>query len=572
MNVLAIIGARLNSSRLPGKHLLDLSGKPLIERLLDRLKTCHQINNIVLATTNDNYNQPLISWSEGKLDCVAFEGDVNDLMARVDNVVNIYQPEVIVYLCGDCPLIAPDYIDKGISELVQQQTEHLSIDTVELKTSIISIHEGMNIYSRIGWDKLMQESQTADEREHVGYANSQRDFLKCHHITDSSDYSAIKHRISVDTKADYDFMQIIYSRWYEEHPPETIVSLKWFQQLIKDDPSLIAMNDHVIQKKPSKCYHSIALFCHADKRIGIGHLRRCALIAESLQENYGFGTKLHILGKQKQFSWLSGNIAWYEEENTFFDKIMNNKSVVCLFDFHPDFIDTKLLLDNCRFLSGHNKAKLIALDKLSLMLPVVEHLFVPSFYTELSSSKVLHGWDNYLLPSITNSDKINQVLILTGGSDALDFGNYLPELVVDNIPSGWSIVWVQGPYASAPISPKDDTNWSVLKSPNNISSLIAESKLVVSSYGLSLFEAMKNGAVTLLLPVADICNDKELEALRSYECCFIANNSNEICTMINDLSVPSKDALNRAKKGQRLLSKDSGFQILGKLISQLSLR
>jgi len=106
MNIVAIIGARLNSSRLPAKHLLPLAGKPLIERLVERLKRSQSIDQMVLATTADDFNQPLIDWAKGKLDCYVHHGDVNDLMGRVDAVVTRYNPDIIVYICGDSPLVS----------------------------------------------------------------------------------------------------------------------------------------------------------------------------------------------------------------------------------------------------------------------------------------------------------------------------------------------------------------------------------------------------------------------------------------------------------------------------------
>lgn len=62
--VLGVIGARLNSSRLPGKHLLDLADKPLIARLFERLEKIPELDAIVLATTADEYNQPLVQWAQ----------------------------------------------------------------------------------------------------------------------------------------------------------------------------------------------------------------------------------------------------------------------------------------------------------------------------------------------------------------------------------------------------------------------------------------------------------------------------------------------------------------------------
>ena len=104
MKTIAIVGARLNSSRLPGKHLLHLAGKPMIERLWCRLTSSKEIDDIILATTADDYNRPLVNWSQDQnVNCFTFEGDVNDLMGRLDAVINTFQPQYIVYICGDCP-------------------------------------------------------------------------------------------------------------------------------------------------------------------------------------------------------------------------------------------------------------------------------------------------------------------------------------------------------------------------------------------------------------------------------------------------------------------------------------
>ncbi len=64
MTVLAVIGARLNSSRLPRKHMLDLAGKPLIARIFERLERVSVIDKLVLATTADDYNKPMVTWAE----------------------------------------------------------------------------------------------------------------------------------------------------------------------------------------------------------------------------------------------------------------------------------------------------------------------------------------------------------------------------------------------------------------------------------------------------------------------------------------------------------------------------
>ena len=92
-DILTIVGARLNSSRLPAKHLLELYGKPLISRVFERLSPLPGTK--VLATTADEYNHPLVEWAkDNSVDCCAYTGDVDDLMGRIDHVVRVHVMQV----------------------------------------------------------------------------------------------------------------------------------------------------------------------------------------------------------------------------------------------------------------------------------------------------------------------------------------------------------------------------------------------------------------------------------------------------------------------------------------------
>jgi len=166
--VLAVIGARLNSSRLPGKQLLDLAGKPLMERIFQRLEKIPQLSQIILATTADDYNQPLIQWAQhaGK-QVFAFDGDVNDLLGRVDALVQLNRPEVVVYFCGDSPLIEPS----TVANMIQALLDDPKADYVALENGINnqkSIHVGFCAYSRRVWKQIVEHVTTPEEREHVG--------------------------------------------------------------------------------------------------------------------------------------------------------------------------------------------------------------------------------------------------------------------------------------------------------------------------------------------------------------------------------------------------------------------
>lgn len=522
--ILAIIGARLNSSRLPGKHLLPLAcddkgtSQPLISHILARLKQSNLITDIELATTADDFNQPLVKWAqEQKVTCVPFEGDVNNLMARLDKIIQRRTPDFIVYICGDCPLIDPEFIDHALANLVTSGR-----DSIKLLDEVRSLHEGMAFYSKAGWDKLMSVSLCAMSKEHVGYADRITPVLDTLKITDSADYSKLKHRISVDTYADYRFMAEVYCRWYKTHCASSIVSLQWVQQQLLNVPDLAAINAHVQQKAANKKYAKISLYCHVSKDIGTGHLKRCALIAEALQDQLGFGTQICVKGMAVPFPWLKTTAIWFEDDTQLLNKMEQDENPLFILDFHPDFIDIKSLERICINARQQGK-KILALDKLVALLDNIDKLFIPSFYTYKLDSKISFGWQNYLFEKIATRSKKKQVLILTGGSDALNYGKTFPALLEPELKPEWEYIWIRGPLAAKP-EISETSRIKIYHSPANLPDLMAESSIVLSCYGLSLFESIAAQAATILLPVKNLCEQVELDALSAYEVCLVTTS------------------------------------------------
>ncbi|MGI2259530.1 cytidylyltransferase domain-containing protein [Shewanella sp. GXUN23E] len=566
---LAIIGARLNSSRLPGKHLLPLPANregdnlPMIGHLLKRLQKCQCINLIELATTNDDFNRPLIRWADAnQLLCEPFDGDVNDLMGRLDSVIQRHQPDYIVYICGDCPLVDPEFIDHALSALQQSDC-----DTIALKPNIESIHEGMAFYSLNGWQKLLAASQTDMTREHVGYADKLTPVLDKLLINDSADYSSVQHRISVDTPADFHFMEEIYRRWYSHHAPASTVELAWVVSELRNDAWLRQLNAHVTQKSPEKKYSKVSLYCHCSQQVGLGHLKRSAMLAESLQEHLGVGTSLIVQGNPLELSWLSTSVTWHHTESDWLSALTEDTNSVIILDLHPDFADMESIQQLCAQKKTAG-TQFVALDKLSSLLPWVELLFVPSFYTELDDPKVSAGWQNYFIQSKRGTDKQDLILILTGGSDALGYGEKLPDELHQVCDPDWQYIWVQGPAAKDPKIPKR----SIIErhvNPDNLPELIASAKIVMTCYGLTLFEAMAQGAAVILLPTADICSESEKQALACYDAVMISTTLQESCHMLQRLQHDPMEITKLANQSSQLLRHSNGLTRLTKAIEAL---
>jgi glutamate-1-semialdehyde 2,1-aminomutase len=125
MNTLAILQARMGSTRFPGKVVRPILGRPMIELLLGRLSQSRLIDRIIVATSQDSRNQPLI-------DCVRslgyeiYQGSEEDVLDRYYQAALQYQPETIVRITGDCPLIDPEVVDRAIAAFRNSRVDYLS--------------------------------------------------------------------------------------------------------------------------------------------------------------------------------------------------------------------------------------------------------------------------------------------------------------------------------------------------------------------------------------------------------------------------------------------------------------
>ena len=113
MKKIAIIQARLSSSRLPGKVLRDIAGEPMLARVLARVGRAKLIDQIVVATTSDEADDPISDYCQERgIDC--FRGDPYDVLDRFYHCAKQFEADLIVRITADCPMIAPEEIDRVI--------------------------------------------------------------------------------------------------------------------------------------------------------------------------------------------------------------------------------------------------------------------------------------------------------------------------------------------------------------------------------------------------------------------------------------------------------------------------
>ena len=125
MKIIATIEARLTSSRLPGKIMMQAAGKPMLEFLVDRLRAVSSIDDIVLATTVNSTDDILVEFSE-KVDIACYRGSEEDVMSRVIGAAESLDADLIVEITSDCPIIDPEIIEQTIQMFKVHNADYVS--------------------------------------------------------------------------------------------------------------------------------------------------------------------------------------------------------------------------------------------------------------------------------------------------------------------------------------------------------------------------------------------------------------------------------------------------------------
>ena len=238
--VVAIVQARMGSVRFPGKVMQSLAGKTLIEVLISRLKKAKRIDQIVVATTTENSDDPLATLLESKKISVV-RGDRDDVLGRYVKAAKKTKAGVVVRITGDCPLIDPDLVQQAISIFQANEVDYLA------NCHIRSYPDGMDI--QVFTVRCLQESskQTHDklDREHVTLhiRSNPLKFRQLHLIAPPSLYWP-ELGLTLDEKQDYELIKIIFEHF------RGCINFSCFQILdfLKNFPHLLELNKSVTIK------------------------------------------------------------------------------------------------------------------------------------------------------------------------------------------------------------------------------------------------------------------------------------------------------------------------------------
>jgi spore coat polysaccharide biosynthesis protein SpsF len=241
MKVAAIIQARMNSTRLPGKILHKVLDKPLLAYQIERVRRTKFIDEIIIATTINDCDESIVAVCR-ELNVSYYRGSECDVLTRYYEAASIYRADVIVRLTSDCPVIDPEIVDQVISHYLFHP------DKVDYVSNILhrSYPRGMDteVFSIEALRIAHHEALLEQEREHVTpyfYNNPERFHL------DSIEYASneSRHRWTVDTAEDFQLIKNLIEALYPNKPDFT---LKDMLLLMDENPSWFEINAYVKQK------------------------------------------------------------------------------------------------------------------------------------------------------------------------------------------------------------------------------------------------------------------------------------------------------------------------------------
>lgn len=239
MRVVAIVQARLGSTRLPGKVLKDLAGQTMLARVVARLRCANRIDAVLVATTDSPTDDPIVDECR-RLSVIVSRGDQDDVLDRYCKAAEFASADVVVRITSDCPLIDPEITDKTVQAFLDHTPDYAANTIVRtyprgLDTEVIS----MNALAR-AW----QEACNSYEREHVTpYIIEHPAAFKLLSVTGDQDYTA--HRWTVDTPEDFEFVQAVYARLESKG----VFSWRNVLDLLEREPQLLELNRDVMQKQ-----------------------------------------------------------------------------------------------------------------------------------------------------------------------------------------------------------------------------------------------------------------------------------------------------------------------------------
>jgi len=309
----------------------------------------------------------------------------------------------------------------------------------------------------------------------------------------------------------------------------------------------------------------INLICSAGKSIGIGHLSRMNVVYNGLKKKlnckinlYIYGDKVNKINNEElnpNYIDLNHNIITYINNKI----LKDNCFQVFIFDIKETLLNHTFL--EILHLIQKNNGISIAIDGLISFEKEIDYFFMPTFKEQLifknvKAEKISWGWQNFLINSIFEpidyEKKLNNLLVLTGGSDSTNLGQHFPEFIDKKIEGDKiKINWVVGPFSNQPnMNNVSRNNWELFQSPKSLDTLMVNTKFAITVFGVSFFELLYYGASIVVFSPYGEKDKNELKEINDSKIAIVASDEKDAVLKMNELinnEQLSKNLSNNAK-------------------------
>ncbi len=240
MKIVAIVQARMGSTRLPGKVMMDLLGEPVLVRDVNRLQRSQLLDKIVIATTDLPADDQIVSlckergWSYSR-------GDENDVLDRYYQTAQASNADVIVRITSDCPMIDPEVVDAVIRAFLNLPRVDYVSNTLPPRTFPRGLDTEVMTFEAL--ERAWKDDKDPNLREHVTpYIYRNPDKFQVQGVVNDRDLSL--HRWTLDTPEDLAFIRAVYRHFENDH-------FSWVNVLefLDEHPEIMNINREIRQKE-----------------------------------------------------------------------------------------------------------------------------------------------------------------------------------------------------------------------------------------------------------------------------------------------------------------------------------
>lgn len=435
MKVVAIVQARMNSSRLQGKVLKPLGSSVVLEFLLERLSKASTLDEIIVATSHSADDDEIAAILNNNIARV-HRGPENDVLSRYKSASEECKADIIVRITGDCPFVDPELVDDCVNRLKDHNLDYIS----NCNNTLNPLPDGFDVeaFTSESFALLDKLSITSAYREHVTFGYFKTGLFKTEAIDYDHSYSHL--RLTLDYDEDYK----VISKIADEMGAK---DWGWMQisEFLSNNKDIMEVNSHIVRNASWDVSFSDE---NSDRKLGVSRSDMVANRSGLLSKR---ADQFSPRGWPQNYLKAKGQVIWSGCERMFLDYSIGGIGATTL-GFGCDFVDKRVIntIINGSACSVNSSEEIVATQKLINLVPWIESarytrsggeattLAVRLARASTGKNKVLfsgyHGWHDWYLAAAMDHKLGNHLLEdipiagvpkeLSGTSAPFDYGDY----------------------------------------------------------------------------------------------------------------------------------------------------